>query len=137
MWSGSEMLNFLLRLLAWLGIIAKPDMTVRYSETHPTLAALKDGELVIVRSGDFSKWACLRCPCGCGEKIALSLNQERRPSWAVAVDWLERPTVTPSVWQTTGCYSHFWIRAGCIAWCPGTGEPYRDPRLDRQPTLNP
>jgi hypothetical protein len=116
-------MRWLVVVLAWLGFIEKPRFLVRYSETHPAGSELGTDELVVVRSGEFTKWACLKCPCGCGEKIALSLNKQRRPSWAVAVDWLGRPSVTPSVWQTSGCFSHFWIRGGAVQWCPGTGIP--------------
>jgi hypothetical protein len=111
-------------VLAWLGLIAKPRFLARYRATHPSPAELTVYELAIVRSGNFTKWACFLCPCGCGQKIALSLAQDRRPSWRVSVDWLGRPTVAPSVWQTDGCYSHFWIKRGSVEWCPGTGHRY-------------
>lgn len=118
------MFSFLLRLLVWFGFIQPPRLVARFSESHPSLSSLAERDLVVVRSGSFTKWVCLRCPCGCGEKIALSLDKKRRPSWSVVVDWLGRPTVAPSVWQTKGCYSHFWIRKGAVEWCAGTGQPY-------------
>lgn len=116
---------WLLWLLTALGIIAKPRLVARISETNPAIHQISESDFVVVRSGDFVKWACFRCPCGCGEKISLSLSQDRRPSWRVAADWLGRPTVSPSILQRAGCHSHFWIRAGRIDWCPGTGQPYR------------
>jgi hypothetical protein len=120
---------WLVWLLAALGFIAKPRFLVRTSKTNPAKTQLSEADLVIVRSGDFLKWACLRCPCGCGEKISLSLQTNRRPLWRVTTDWLGRPTAAPSVWQKTGCCSHFWIRKGAVDWCPGTGEPDREYRL--------
>lgn len=112
--------------LSALGIIAKPRFLARYSETNPAKDRLSESDLVIVRSGDFLKWAVFRCPCGCGEKLSLSLASNRRPSWRVTMDWLSRPTVSPSVWQRGGCHSHFWLRRGNVEWCPGTGEPDTD-----------
>jgi uncharacterized protein DUF6527 len=113
----------LLAPLAWLGWIQKPRFIARFAETHPSTQELVESDFVIVRSGGVTKWACFRCPCGCGEKIALSLVTQRRPSWRVFTDWLKRPTVEPSVWQRAGCYSHFWIRKGAVQWCPGSGQP--------------
>ncbi|MGB4950377.1 MAG: DUF6527 family protein [Rhizobiaceae bacterium] len=63
------------------------------------------------------KWACFRCPCGCGETIKLSLSKNRRPRWTAISDWLKRPAISPSVRQTNECRCHFWIRQGRIDWC--------------------
>lgn len=118
-------LSWIAWLLTALGLAAKPRFRARWSESTPNTKQLSEDDFVIVQSGEHLKWACFRCPCGCGEKISLSLANNRRPSWRVATDWTARPTVHPSVWQTAGCYSHFWIRKGEIEWCPGTGKPYR------------
>lgn len=117
---------WLASLLSGLGIIAKPRFLVRYSETNPAKDTLAEPDFVIVRSGDFPKWAVFRCPCGCGDKLSLSLVSNRRPSWRVTADCLGRPTVSPSVWQRGGCHSHFWLRRGNVEWCPATGEPHAD-----------
>jgi hypothetical protein len=116
----AALLRFVLLFLVWLGLVKKPRYLVRYAESHPSVAELDDGDLVVVRSGSFTKWACFKCPCGCGQKIALSLQKERRPSWSVAVDCLQRPTISPSVHQLAGCLSHFWIKAGDVEW---TSDP--------------
>jgi hypothetical protein len=116
----NALLRTILLFLVWLGFIAKPRYLARYAEQHPSLSELTDDDFVIVRTGAFTKWACFKCPCGCNQKIALSLQTERRPSWTVVVDWLQRPTVSPSVHQLAGCLSHFWIRRGNVEW---TGSP--------------
>ncbi|MGY2909220.1 DUF6527 family protein [Bradyrhizobium sp. URHC0002] len=116
----NAILRTILLFLVWLGLVKKPRYLARYSEQHPTVAELADDDLVVVRSGGFTKWACFKCPCGCGQKIALSLQKERRPSWSVVVDWLQRPTISPSVNQLAGCLSHFWIKRGDVEW---TGSP--------------
>ncbi len=99
--------------------------TARMSAHHPELATLKPGILYVVGGIDYQKWAFLTCPCGCAESIMLSLSKKRRPHWQVDVDWLNRPTVRPSIWQTEGCYSHFWIKKGTIHWTPDSGRPHR------------
>jgi len=61
--------------------------------------------------------AAMRCPCGCGALIHMSLLAEDDPSWRLRVDRGGRPSLTPSVWRTSGCRSHFFLRAGRIEWC--------------------
>lgn len=119
------LLRWFLLLLAWLGFIERPRFIVRRSSTHPNVNELSESDLVIVGAGPHLKWACFRCPCGCGEKIALSLAPERRPRWSVLADRLSRPTVDPSVRQTANCHSHFWIKKGQVEWCQDTGRPLR------------
>lgn len=103
---------FLLWLLARLGLIKAPDFFARYATAHPPQDEIRPGEMIIVRTGAYTKWACIKCPCGCGDKISLSLDQSRRPRWTVSVDFLSRPTVYPSVHQLAGCRAHFWIKGG-------------------------
>jgi hypothetical protein len=118
------MLRWLLIFLAWLGLIERPRFLGRYVESHPTVSELSEEDFVVVRSGEFMKWAVFKCPCGCGDKIALSLAANRKPSWRVSLDWLGRPTVHPSVWQRDRCYAHFWVKKGAVEWCSGTGQPF-------------
>nr|WP_242017980.1 DUF6527 family protein [Synechocystis sp. FACHB-383] len=56
-------------------------------------------EVVIVGDRNYKKWACFRCPSGCGELILLSLNKSQHPSWSITSDWLNRPTLYPSIRQ--------------------------------------
>jgi Family of unknown function (DUF6527) len=117
--------RWLILFLIWLGLVERPRFLTRYATAHPKVSELAESDFVIVRAGNLTKWACFLCPCGCGKKIALSLVKERRPLWQVAVDWLWRPTVSPSVWQRAGCYSHFWIKKGAVEWCAGSGTAPR------------
>jgi hypothetical protein len=72
--------------------------------------------MLVVQDGVLQKWACLRCPGGCGERIQLSLNEKRRPRWSVTIDALGRPSVSPSVNVLNDCRCHFWIKRGGIDW---------------------
>jgi hypothetical protein len=91
----------------------------------PAREALKAHELVVVGSADHPKWLTFPCPCGCDEPLLLSLNLRRRPRWSVTADARGRPSVSPSVRRTAGCFSHFWIRGGQVHWCADTGAPER------------
>lgn len=108
-------------ILVSLRLIQKPDFVSRTVSSHPTPEEIASGEIVIVGDETYRKWACFRCPGGCGEVILLSLNTSRRPSWKVILDWLKRPTLDPSVRQLNECKCHFWVRKGRVEWCEGSG----------------
>jgi hypothetical protein len=107
----------LLRKFGWLDF----DLLAVNRRDFPDPGALKADEMVVVVDANIRKWACLRCPGGCGAPISLSLNPQRRPRWAVITDFWWRPTVSPSVHQLNACGCHFWIKAGVIEWCPAGG----------------
>jgi hypothetical protein len=114
----------LLRKVGWLDF----DLVAVKHRDFPDPGALKVDEMVVVVDAKIRKWACLRCPGGCGAPISLSLNPQRRPRWAVITDFWWRPTVSPSVHQLNACGCHFWIKGGVIEWCPG-GRPAPASRL--------
>jgi hypothetical protein len=60
----------------------------------------------------------LACPCGCGARIALNALPDASPRWRLH-ESTSGPTLSPSVWRTTGCRSHFVLRRGNIIWCSG------------------
>ncbi len=109
--------NLLRGLLEWTGALRRTDLVAERTDEHPGPDELAGCRLIIVGAGSIDKWACFRCPGGCGQKIQLSLSPQQRPRWRVAVDWLGRPTIHPSVCQTNVCKCHFWVRAGRILWC--------------------
>ena len=115
------MMRFVSRLLRLVGVLDF-DLLTTTAASFPPEEQMRPGDLVHVVDGGTSKWACLRCPGGCGAVIPLSLNQGRRPRWAVTSDRLGRPTVKPSVHQQNACGCHFWITDGKVNWCEG-GRP--------------
>lgn len=104
-------------ILRTLGIIPKPRFIVRHLVSHPKIHEIAEHEIVIVGDARLQKWACFKCPGGCGAKIMLSLSKSRRPCWKITQDWIDRPTISPSVWQQNECKCHFWIRDGGVKWC--------------------
>ena len=113
--------DLLSRILIDLGVIPRPHLYGRIMDRHPTPDELREGILVLVKDSGHLKWACFRCPCGCGEKLQLSLNPSRRPRWIVTFDSFLRPTVSPSIHQLNACQCHFWIKRGMIQWCRDSG----------------
>ncbi|AGF53761.1 sll6052 (plasmid) [Synechocystis sp. PCC 6803] len=103
--------------LVKLGFLKKSELTSRMVNFHPAPEEIMSGEVVIVGDRNHKKWACFRCPSGCGELILLSLNKNQHPSWRVDCDWLNRPTLHPSVRQLNHCQCHFWIKRGVTQWC--------------------
>ena len=47
--------------------------------------------------------------------IQLPLAGKQR--WSVNVDYLRRPTIAPSIWETDSCGAHFFVRKGELLWC--------------------
>jgi hypothetical protein len=115
--------KFFAKLLRRVGLL-RFDLLSASQPTYPDADKISVGELIVVDDDGIMKWACLRCPGGCGASISLSLNQQRRPRWKVLTDFWTRPTVEPSVHQQNECGCHFWIRGGRIDWCQG-GRPNR------------
>lgn len=111
-------------LLTWLRFISAPDLLARIVADHPFPDSLETGWIYVVGGPGYQKWAYFRCPADNAEIIQLSLMPNHRPRWSVAIDFLQRPTIHPSIRQLDGSYAHFWVRKGTIAWCADTGvEP--------------
>ena len=115
------LINLVRKFLEAFHFVTCSDVTVRFVSRHPNPEQIRSGEMLIVRD-KIDKWLCFHCPDGCGEIIKLPLNPRQRPRWGVSSDWLRRPTVNPSVRQTSGCKSHFWVRKGKIDWCGDSGN---------------
>ena len=111
------------RLLIHFGLIRCPDLLVRFVDQHPARDEVNDGELVVVRDGNRTKWSCLRCPGGCGDNLQLALSPHRSPCWLIRFDWLCRPSITPSIRQLNHCRCHFWVTKGIVYWCADSLAP--------------
>ena len=78
--------------------------------------ALQSAHIYLIGEEGLAWQAAMLCPCGCDATIQLSLIKRDRPSWSQTTDSDGRVTLTPSVWRTTGCHSHFFVRNGRIVW---------------------
>jgi len=84
---------YLFRFLVWLHILPRPEYLSQIVSEHPNPEAIVNGVMMVVKDGQLEKWACFRCPCGCGQRIYLSLSKSRRPRWSFKADWFCRPTL--------------------------------------------
>jgi Family of unknown function (DUF6527) len=82
--------------------------------------------------GGHRKWAHLVCP-RCGEHIQLQTAMGS--DWIITRDWLHRPTVHPSIWETEGCGAHFFIHRGQLIWCEGSSSEQQHFLAPRSPRL--
>ena len=76
---------------------------------------LKAGKLVLIGPKQKPKWLRFKCPCGCGDVIALNLMASHYPRWSVETHENGTLSAMPSVDAKT-CGSHFWIRRNKIRW---------------------
>lgn len=60
--------------------------------------------------------AVMKCPCGCQDVINLPMSANARPCWKAFIQ-SNKPTLSPSIHRTTGCRSHFFLKAGRVVWC--------------------
>ncbi|WP_392397945.1 DUF6527 family protein [Ralstonia mojiangensis] len=74
-------------------------------------------DLILLVDEDEEWSIALRCPCGCGETLEVALLEVVKPNWRLEINSRGQPSLHPSIWRTTGCQSHFWIRDGRVVWC--------------------
>jgi Family of unknown function (DUF6527) len=60
-------------------------------------------------------YALLICPCGCQENIMLNLMDDAKPYWKVSINKSDF-SISPSIWRTKNCKSHFWLKNRKIVW---------------------
>ena len=115
--------SFIRDILILAKIIEEPDYIFQLVEDHPVGHEIKPGIVYVVGNKGYQKWAYFRCPTDLDEIIQLSIMKNHRPCWSVKTDWIDRPTIYPSIRQTSGSYAHFWLRHGNVQLCYDCGEP--------------
>lgn len=68
--------------------------------------------------------AALLCPCGCKSQILLNLLSDSFPYWRIRHSKKNGVTISPSIWKTNGCKSHFFIRKGKLLWVKNYSNDY-------------
>jgi hypothetical protein len=106
--------HFLTRAIFRLPFLSMPAFLADVVSECPSREELRSGTIFIEIRGGYPKWAHLRCP-KCGDHIQLPLAGTDR--WTVRVDFLHRPTLSPSVWEERACGAHFIVRKGNLYWC--------------------
>lgn len=105
--------TFLQKLLRQL-FDTKPHYQLARIDDMPDV--VEDRVLYLIGESNSPWVASFVCPCGCKEIISLSLIKTDTPRWQVRVSREGDVTLTPSVWRTKGCRSHFFVRRSRVIW---------------------
>ncbi len=101
----------LLKLVEWF----QPSYKATYVNDLPDMVGIK---IIYVIGEPNNPWLLtFKCPCGCMNTIQLNLLREAKPQWKFKVLHNSKIDISPSIWRTSGCKSHFMIRKGKITWC--------------------
>lgn len=101
------------KFLRWWRRQRGPLVVERFDEVP---LKLRRGVLALVGEEDGPWAAVLMCPCGCDARTELLLVPGSETFWRVTRGPLG-VTLTPSVWRTSGCRSHYLVRDSTIVWC--------------------
>jgi hypothetical protein len=110
-------------LVSW-GWVRRPDFLCEVVDEPPD--TLAPGVVFHEVRNGHPKWVHLQCP-RCKDHIQLQLAGGKH--WSLKRDWLGRPTILPSIWETQSCQAHFFVRAGHIIWCPDSDRPVTSHRF--------
>lgn len=97
-----------------LPFMRRPKYLAQQVRESPSPEELRPHLLFVEVRDGFLKWAHLSCP-KCGDHIQLPMAG--KVNWKLRMDFLRRPTVSPSIWESNSCGAHFFIRKGDILWC--------------------
>lgn len=112
-----EQLNFIMRKVREiLWSYKKFQYKVEIISDNPNPDTLIDNIVYVVGGKKYTKWAYLKCPCGCGDTIMLSLDRRNYPSWSIKQDKFGKATISPSIDKLDGYRSHFFIKKGKLRW---------------------
>lgn len=71
---------------------------------------------ILYEDGEFC-YLLMKCPCGCGADIDLSLIKGLKPRWEIEFHLNGTISISPSVWRKYKCKSHFYYKKGNLIWC--------------------
>ncbi len=108
-------ITFWNKLKNWLGIGKEPSYQVKTRDDIPD--SVKNNTLYLIGEEPHIWCGVMICPCGCGEKIHLSLLPTGSPKWNYHKHQDGTFSIQPSIWRTKGCCSHFFLKQNRIIWC--------------------
>lgn len=108
----NKFVSYFLSLLPWS--TESSVITTVAVDDFPELCL--ENEVYIVDE-DNPWYAVMLCPCGCSEIIRLCLQEGVSPSWRLKFNSSGLVSLSPSIWRTSGCQSHFFLKNGKIEWC--------------------
>ena len=90
--------------------------TVRRVESMTDVPDKLGSEIVLVLRKNVAQWAVFMCPCGCGQRLNVNLMRSAEPHWLMSMR-RGKVSLSPSLWATEKCGSHFWLVNNGIFWC--------------------
>jgi hypothetical protein len=109
-------MKWIARLSNWFWTFLDPKVAYTHAWSEDPPENPKPGLVYLIGDGPTPWSAAFICPCGCNELISLSLVPNDNPRWRYHVSVLDPISLSPSVWRTRGCKSHFFIRKGRVLW---------------------
>ena len=95
-----------------------PQFEVQYLLDSNDLPLTLVRGLIYIVGPKGEEWlAALSCPCGCEAEILLNLLQDEHPYWTWHIEENSLITLTPAIYRSTGCHSHFFIVKSQVHWC--------------------
>jgi hypothetical protein len=108
------MKKWLQKIISTLSKWSQPAYITVYNEELPD--ALADQTIYLIGQPNAPWLITFKCPCGCNKIIHLNLLKEADPCWSYRITSKKKIHISPSVWRTNGCKSHFFIRGSKIDW---------------------
>ncbi len=111
------------RLWNWLGGIyrhlqaPKPTAPITAVLVEDLPETLDHDQLYLVGNQEGAAFAAMRCPCDCGAALHMNLSHGVYPLWTLTTHENGAISLSPSIWRTVGCQSHFFLRRGSVVWC--------------------
>jgi hypothetical protein len=102
--------KILINLAEWL----KPEIDYIFSRELPEI--VNEKTFYIIGNPSEPWLLAFKCPCGCQEIIQLNLLRDATPCWKYKLTFHKRLNISPSIWRTTGCKSHFIVHKSKIDW---------------------
>ena len=109
-----KMKKIISQIILFLTFRTRPYQT-EWVEDFPEKPRKKS--IYIVGGREYPFEAKFFCPLGCGDILSVSIAPDHQKSWKVTEHENGALSISPSVWRTTECRCHFWIRKGRIVWC--------------------
>lgn len=99
----------------WIRVLLRRPFHAKILDAPPDRVSLETVYITVISGTAIT--ATMLCPCGCASQIDLNLDRHIRPYWSLIVHWNGAVSLSPSVWRTSGCRSHFWLKNGRLHQC--------------------
>lgn len=95
----------------------KENYELLQTKEQPLLEEVVENVVYHIGDEDWKWLLMLKCPCGCGDIIHLSLLEKSTQKWRLEQKDNNIFSIHPSVNRKVGCRSHFFITHNAIRWC--------------------